>query len=149
MSTTYKGLSVITPTGDGGQLLINDLMALADRAGPVWSAAADPTDPTVIATLTTQLNTVTAILYPPSTVSGLTPISGVNGTSVTISGTYLSLVTSVTFGGVAAQVTSQSDSQIVVNAPAGATSISGVADVVLVSPNGNVTMVGAYTYTNP
>ncbi len=45
MIIDYKGINVLDPhpTGAGGDLLIADLKELADRAGPVHSAAADPT----------------------------------------------------------------------------------------------------------
>ena len=38
----YKGLTVITPRQAGGQLVINDLKEMADRAGPVIEIAGQP-----------------------------------------------------------------------------------------------------------
>ena len=42
--TEYKGLQIVaTPSGAGGEALTNDLKELADRAGPVYETAGDPT----------------------------------------------------------------------------------------------------------
>ena len=39
----YKGLETVVATGAGGQLVINNFMELADRAGPVYATAGNPT----------------------------------------------------------------------------------------------------------
>ncbi len=43
MTTTYKTIQTITTTGDGGQLLMTDLEALADAAGMTYTQAGAPT----------------------------------------------------------------------------------------------------------
>jgi hypothetical protein len=67
------------------------------------------------------------------------------GTVVTITGSYLTGATGVTFGGVAGTAfVVNSDSSITVTAPAHA---AGAVDVVVLSPNGNGTKTGAFTYS--
>lgn len=42
--TEYKGLNIVaTPSGAAGEALTNDLKELADRSGPVYETAGDPT----------------------------------------------------------------------------------------------------------
>ncbi|HJT16654.1 MAG TPA: IPT/TIG domain-containing protein, partial [Thermoanaerobaculia bacterium] len=74
-----------------------------------------------------------------STTVGLTT----GGTSVTISGANLSGATSVTFGGVAAVITSQTSTSIVVSAPPHA---AGPVDVVVTTAGGTATLPHAFTY---
>ena len=68
------------------------------------------------------------------------PFAG--GTTITITGTGLAGVTTVTIGGVTASITSTSDTQVVCTSPA---YVSGTAnkDIVL---NGNVTVTNGFTY---
>jgi len=53
-------------------------------------------------------------------ITGFTPASGGSGTSVTITGNFLTGATSVKFNGLAASITSNSATQIVATVPAGA-----------------------------
>ena len=79
-------------------------------------------------------------------VISLSPPSGVpaGGTVVAITGPNLSGATSVTFGGVAAAILSNSASEIVVANPAHA---AGAVDVAVTVAAGTATKTGAFTYT--
>lgn len=73
------------------------------------------------------------------------PASG--GTTVTITGTNLTGATSVTIGGTAATgITVNSATSITATTPAHA---AGAADVVVTTPGGTATLVGAFTYHAP
>lgn len=70
------------------------------------------------------------------------PLAG--GTVVTITGENLTGATGVNFGGTPGTAfTVVSDTEITVTTPAGT---AGAVDVVLLSPNGNVTEADAFTY---
>ncbi|WP_420481911.1 IPT/TIG domain-containing protein [Cohnella zeiphila] len=78
--------------------------------------------------------------------TGLSPTSGPDfgGTSVTITGTNLSGVTDVSFGGVPGMnLTVVSPTTLVVSAPTGT---AGAVDVVVTSPGGSATAIGAFSY---
>ncbi len=80
------------------------------------------------------------------TVSGISPSSGpvAGGTTVTITGTYLTGATALTFGGTAAtSFTVNSATQITAAAPSGP---AGAANVVVTTAGGSVTSTGGYTY---
>lgn len=84
--------------------------------------------------------------YPPATVSSINPSSGpaAGGTVVTITGTNLDGVSSVTFGGVAGtNLQVESPSRLQVTTPAGT---AGAVDVVVVDDSGSVTVTGGFTY---
>ncbi len=83
---------------------------------------------------------------PAPTLSGLSPSAGPTGggTSVTITGTNLANATAVTFGGSNATITGNTPTQIIATAPVGS---AGSVDVVVTTPGGSVTAMGAYTYT--
>ncbi|SFN92735.1 Putative Ig domain-containing protein, partial [Thioclava dalianensis] len=79
-------------------------------------------------------------------ISAISPTTGsaAGGTSVTISGSQLAGVTSVSFGGTAAtSFTVESDSQITAIAPAG----SGVRHISVTSPGGSSASTGADQFT--
>ncbi|MBS0582315.1 MAG: IPT/TIG domain-containing protein, partial [Proteobacteria bacterium] len=82
------------------------------------------------------------------TISLLSPNSGgtAGGTSVTITGTNLAGASSVTFDGLTAAIGSNTATQVVVTSPAHAL---GAVDVVVTTPGGTATAVGAFTYVNP
>ena len=82
---------------------------------------------------------------PPPTLSGVSPLSGpvAGGTNVTITGTNLSNVLSVTFGGILGTITARTATSIMVTAPAHP---SGATDVVVTTANGSATAAGAFTY---
>lgn len=80
------------------------------------------------------------------TVLGITPNSGpeAGGTTVTINGTDLTAVDTVSFGGVAGtDLTVNSPTEITVKTPAG----TGVVDVGVSGTDGTATLSNAYTYT--
>lgn len=84
-------------------------------------------------------------LYPPATVTSISPVNGplAGGTVVTINGTNLDGVTAVTFGGTpGTTLTVVSNKQIRVTSPAKA---AGAAAVVVVDDSGNVA-AGNFTY---
>jgi len=73
---------------------------------------------------------------PAPSISGLTPASGIVGTSVTISGTNFGSTGTVTFNGTSVTVTSWSASSVVVTVPTAATSGNVVVTVGGVASNG-------------
>jgi hypothetical protein len=71
------------------------------------------------------------------------PVSG--GTPVVLTGTGFAGGATVTFGGVAAAVTTASATSLAVTTPPG---VAGVVDVVVTNPDGQAsTLVGGYTYS--
>ncbi len=84
------------------------------------------------------------VLIPPPTVSGLAPSSGAIGQVVAITGTNLTWTTQVTFNGLAAAFSVQSDSRVNATVPAGATS----GPVSLTSSGGSAA-AGTFTVTMP
>ncbi|GAB1447231.1 hypothetical protein MASR2M44_02230 [Bacteroidota bacterium] len=82
---------------------------------------------------------------PPPTLSTFTPNSGAAGTQVTLTGTNLNNVTSVSIGGVAATLVSKTATQIVATVGQGAT--TGAVSVN--SPVGNATATGNFTVVAP
>ena len=90
--------------------------------------------------------TTAAAATPPPVVAAIAPNNGpsAGGTIVSIMGTGFDSVTSVTFGGVAATINSQSSTAVQVATPAGA---AGTVDVVVTNADGrSVTSVGGFTY---
>lgn len=82
---------------------------------------------------------------PAPSITALSAVLGLTsgGETVTISGLNLSGVTSATFGGVAAVITSGNATSIVVTAPPHA---AGPVDVVVTTPGGIATLPHAFTY---
>ena len=81
-------------------------------------------------------------------ISSVTPSFGpaAGGTAITILGTSLSTVTSVTIGGVAAtNVVVVSATVVTAVAPAGT---GGAKNVVVITPNSSATAIGAFTYSS-
>ena len=85
-----------------------------------------------------------AYQYGPPTLSYATPASGLPGSSVTLTGTNLIGVTSVTVDGVAATITAQSDSQITLTIPAVA---AGSTSIAASGPDGAA--MTAFTVSSP
>lgn len=79
-------------------------------------------------------------------VTSLTPNTGVVGTTVVISGSGFNDATAVTFGGVAATFTVNSDGQITTSVPAG--TALGVVDVRVTTPAGMSANTTADNFTN-
>ena len=125
---------------------------LPGRVGVVftgWSGACsgmgNPVDNSCTLTMTAAAN-VSATFVPAPTISSFTPVSGVVGSTVTITGTNLSGATSVTFNGVAASaVTLTSATSISTTVPAGATS----GTVGVTTPGGTAISAASYTVTFP
>lgn len=85
-------------------------------------------------------------LFPAATIDSIAPATGGvgGGTVVTITGSELDGVTSVTFNGVAGTALQVlSSTQLKVTTPAVS---AGVRDVVLVDDGGNVTKTGGFTF---
>jgi hypothetical protein len=81
----------------------------------------------------------------PATISSFTPLYGVTGTPVTITGTNLSTVTSVTFGGVPAQ-------SFIINSPTQITAIVGSGasgQVVVDNPDATATALANFYFYPP
>lgn len=90
---------------------------------------------------------VIRIFERPPTVTGIAPNSGpaAGGTAVTITGTQMTGVTGVTFGGVAATaVVVVNDTTVTAVTPAHAI---GAVDVVTTDADGSFTSVAGFTYT--
>ncbi|MCK9408261.1 MAG: IPT/TIG domain-containing protein [Bacteroidetes bacterium] len=80
------------------------------------------------------------------TASGLTSGPAIGGTLVTITGTNLTEISSLTFGGTpGTSINSESASSVTVVTPVKS---AGVVDVELTTPGGTVVSVGAYTYVD-
>ena len=83
---------------------------------------------------------------PPPAVTGVSPDSGstAGGTTVSITGTGLAGATGVRFGGVAARITADSNTQVTATSPPG----TGTVTVTVTTPVGAspTTAVGHYTY---
>jgi hypothetical protein len=77
------------------------------------------------------------------TISGLSPTSGPVGTTVTISGSGLAVATEVRFTGALATVVSNSDTQLVVTVPSGATT----GPITIVTPNGQTSSATPFIVT--
>jgi len=93
-----------------------------------------------VTTGTTTLTSNQSFLVSPK-ITSLTPTHGVVGTPVKITGTGLTQATAVTFGGVAATFTVNSDVQITATVPAGA--VTGSIGVV--TPGGSSSSSTAFT----
>lgn len=115
------------------------LVGVVDPAGETATYAYDAVGN--LLSITRQSSSIVSII-------GFTPNSGPIGTSVTISGTGFSTTPSentVTFNGVAANVTSATATQIVATVPAGTTS----GPIAITNPNGSAISGAAFTVTSP
>ena len=83
-----------------------------------------------------------------SVITSVAPSSGptTGGTAVTITGSGLDCVSSVTFGGSPAAILSRRHNQVQVSAPARP---AGTVNVVATTPSGSATRLSGYTYTAP
>ena len=113
-------IQTVTPTGDG-------------------AVDVEVTTPGGTATVSSGFTYV-----PVPTMTSVSPMVGAQagGTAVTVTGTDLDMVTAVSFGGVPASFTVDSDTQITVTTPAG----TGTVDVAVTTHGGTATTVGAFTY---
>lgn len=81
----------------------------------------------------------------PPTIEGFAPASGPVGTAVTITGTNLDDVTSVTFNGVAASLTIVSPAELSATVPAGATT----GPIAVTGPGGTATSASDFVVGDP
>jgi formylglycine-generating enzyme required for sulfatase activity len=94
----------------------------------------------------TLANAYTAVVYPPPTISSVSPNVGptAGGTAITITGNNFTGATSVTIGGVAAtNLVVASTTSITATTPAGT---AGAKNVVVTSPWGQGTLTNGFTY---
>ena len=82
---------------------------------------------------------------PPPGITGISPASGVVGTSVTITGTNFGFVTSLTFNGTPAAFTINSSSQITATAP----SCAGSGVITVFSAAGNSSSSSSFIFARP
>jgi formylglycine-generating enzyme required for sulfatase activity len=107
-----------------------------------------PAGPAAV-TVTTPAGSVTAgtaFTYQALSVNAVTPNSGIytGGTPITISGTYLGGVTSVTIGGIPAlNVVAVNSTTVTAVTPAGSL---GPQNVAVTGPKGTATLVGGFSY---
>ncbi|MGW2637091.1 Ig-like domain repeat protein [Streptomyces sp. NPDC001348] len=112
-------------------------------------AAAPGTVPVTVSTAGGVSNPVPYVYSPTPTISGVFPASGstAGGSVVVITGSGLSQVTGVTFGGLpATSFRANSDTLIIAVVPA---RVPGPADVTVITPGGSTTATGAYSYDIP
>jgi IPT/TIG domain len=86
---------------------------------------------------------------PVPTITDIAPVSGstTGGTVVTVTGTMLANATGVNFGATPGTAFSVgSDTQVTATSPAGS---AGATDVTVLSPDGDATLPGAFTYVAP
>ncbi len=140
VSVAFDGNIQVTPPQ---MVIVNDttitLTAPFHAAGTVSLA--------VVATTGTATSSFTYV-PPPPTFSGISPNTGsaAGGTSVTITGTNLSGITAVTFGGTAAASITQGNATFfTATTPAHA---AGPVDVVITTAGGSATGTSAFTYTS-
>lgn len=134
-TTTIIDLTLSTPVVAG------DVVTVNYTAGSVAAA-----DATLLASFDSQPVT-NSVPSPIPTMTGIDPVSGsiAGGTLVTIAGTGYNGATAVTFDGTAASsYTVVNDTHITATTPAHA---AGAVDVVVTTPGGTATGIGAYTYS--
>lgn len=100
-----------------------------------------------VTTLGGTASSGTFVYLPGPNVSSVLPAGGpiAGGTQVTITGTNLDGVTSVTFGGIAASIVSNSSTQLVVTTGPRA---AGLVNVVITNSGGTNTRTNAFRYAN-
>ena len=106
------------------------------------------TVPTTTSTTTTSTTTTSTMVPLPPTITWVGPQRGTvfGGTSAVITGTNFSDTTAVTFGGIAAVFTVDSNTSITVTTPAHA---AGAVDVVVTGSSGSATLVDGFEYVGP
>jgi hypothetical protein len=140
--TNLSNVTSVTIGGTAATLGANSATSIAVTT-PAGTAGAKDVVVTTVGGTATSTGGYTYVAAP--TIGGIAPSSGpaAGGTSVTISGTNLSNVSSVTIGGTAATLGANSATSIVVTTPAGT---AGARDVVVTTAGGNTTSTGGYTY---
>ncbi|WP_246700860.1 IPT/TIG domain-containing protein [Rhodopseudomonas sp. BR0M22] len=140
--TNLSGVTSVTVGGAAATLGTNTSTSIVITTPAGTAGARD----VVVTTAGGSATSVGGFTYLPSpTISTITPNSGpaTGGTSVTITGTNLSGVTSVTVGGAAATLGTNTSTSIVITTPAGT---AGARDVVVTTSGGSATSTGGFTY---
>ncbi|PZA12230.1 transporter [Rhodopseudomonas palustris] len=143
--TNLSGVTSVTIGGASATLGTNTSTSIAVTT-PSGTAGARDVVVTTAGGSVTSTGGFTYILSP--SISTITPNAGptAGGTSVTITGTNLSGVTSVTVGGASATLGTNTSTSIVITTPAGT---AGARDVVVTTAGGSATSVGGFTYAGP
>ena len=142
IGTNLSGVTGVTVGGAAAVLGTNTANTIIITTPAGTAGAADVVLTTAVGSVTST-GGFTYVAAP--TITGLSPNAGptAGGSSVTISGANLSNVTSVTIGGAAATLGTNSSTSIVITTPAGT---AGAADVVVTTAGGSVTSTGGFTY---
>lgn len=143
---SYTGIRDIADAGFTGTLdevRVSNSVRSADWIATQYNNESSPS---------TFCNVGAGTSYGPPTISSLSPTSGEIGISVTITGTNFGTSqgsSTVTFGGVAANATSWSSTQIVATVPDGTVSGNVIVTVVGVASNGvNFTVTSGSIWSN-
>lgn len=148
-STTYQWKSSSTSGGvysDISGATSNTYTLTSSEANKYIKVTITVTNTAGSASATSNASAAAVISNNPTpTVSSISPSAGTTagGTSVTISGTNLSTVSSVTFDGSAATISTKTSTQLVVVTPAHS---AGAVDVVITNPAGSITSANGFTY---
>ena len=151
VTITGTGLARATRVGFGraAAQIITDTSTQITAISPAGTGTVDVTVTTPGGTSQPAAARFVYTTSPPSShpvVTGVLPASGSTkgGTSVTITGTGLSHAASVSFGGKAATIRSDSATQVTVTSPSG----TGTVHITVTTPAGRVTAVGTFTYVS-
>jgi hypothetical protein len=148
VTVTGTGLAGATGVSFGGAAA----QITADSATQI-TVTSPPGNGTVDITVTTSAGTSAATsadkftyITPPPAVTAVSPASGsiAGGTTVTITGTGLAGATSVSFGGAAAKIITDSATQITVTSPPGN---NGTVDITVTTPGGTSAITAADQFT--
>ncbi|MFT4279352.1 MAG: IPT/TIG domain-containing protein [Rhodopseudomonas sp.] len=140
--TNLSGVTSVTVGGAAATLGTNTATSIAITTPSGTAGARD----VVVTTAGGSATSVGGFTYvAPPTIGTISPSSGptAGGTSVTITGTNLSGVTSVTVGGAAATLGTNTATSIAITTPSGT---AGARDVVVTTAGGSVTSTGGFTY---
>ncbi len=142
----FTGATGVTIDGVAATALVvnsNTQITVTTPAGTAGAKTVAVTSPLGTGTLLSGFTY--SVLLPAPTITGVAPASGATagGTSVVITGTNFTGATSVKIGGVSSSFTVNSITQITVSTYS---STAGAKDVVVTTPSGSATSVGAFTY---
>ena len=150
--------AMVCENGEGTPVMTADEFVRISRGEPNVVIAPLPTRPqpttttstvpTTTSTTTTSTTTTSTMVPLPPTITWVGPQRGTvfGGTSAVITGTNFSDTTAVTFGGIAAVFTVDSNTSITVTTPAHA---AGAVDVVVTGSSGSATLVDGFEYVGP
>nr|BFE61184.1 hypothetical protein GCM10020063_057100 [Dactylosporangium thailandense] len=156
--TGFTGATAVTFNGSDATFTVDSptQITAVTPAGLAGPATVQVAVGTCVSSVSGGTFTYTPVIPPivipplplPPIASSVAPGSGpaAGGTAVTITGTYLSGASGVTFGGAAASITANSATSITATTPAHA---AGTVDVAVTTPFGTSTVTSSYTYTAP